>query len=237
MNDTKVGGFEGIISDICYRWLFILNILNICGYICANHVIMKIFDLLIDNIAEHSYGVTDDFFTPEEVKALGNILAQRHSAGGFKAAGVGQKTEQQVQTQIRGDEILWLDEASLDTNEQAFFVKINQLIQYLNLTCYLGLRNFEFHYALYPIGTFYKRHFDRFRHDSGRKMSVICYLNIDWQAGDGGELVIHLPNQESVKIAPLGGRLVCFESDKLEHEVLPALRERLSLTGWLRTSA
>jgi SM-20-related protein len=235
MNDTKVGGFKPIICDICYRRILISNILNICGYICANHVIMKIFDLLIDNIAEHSYGVTDDFFTPEEVKALVVILTKRHDAGIFKKAGIGQKTEQQVQTQIRGDQILWLNENSVDATEQAFFLKINDFIKYLNLTCYLGLRGFEFHYALYPIGTFYKRHFDRFRHDSGRKMSVICYLNGNWQATDGGELGIHLPNQQSVKIAPLGGRLVCFEADKLEHEVLPALRERLSLTGWLRT--
>lgn len=196
---------------------------------------MEPFDVLIDSIAEHSYGVTDDFFTPEEVKALVLILGQRHEAGIFKKAGIGQKTERHVQEKVRGDHILWLDENSVDVDEQAFFLKINTFITYLNRTCYLGLRSFEFHYALYPIGTFYKRHFDRFLHDSGRKMSVICYLNGDWQATDGGELVIHLPNAESVKIAPLGGRLVCFEADKLEHEVLPALRERLSLTGWLRT--
>lgn len=196
---------------------------------------MQIFDVLIDNIAEHGYGVVDDFFTPEEVYLLSSILSQRHETGAFKKAGIGQKSAQHVENEIRGDQILWLSEDSIDVTEQAFFLKINNFIKYLNLTCYLGLRNSEFHYAMYPIGTFYKRHFDRFRHDSGRKMSVICYLNTDWLATDGGELVIHLPNSPSIKIAPLGGRLVCFESDKLEHEVLPALRERLSLTGWLRT--
>jgi SM-20-related protein len=36
-----------------------------------------------------------------------------------------------------------------------------------------------------------------------------------------------------VDILPLAGRLVCFRSDQIEHEVLPATRERLSLTGWL----
>jgi SM-20-related protein len=196
---------------------------------------MEIFDLLIDSIAEHSYGVMDDFFTPEEVTALALLLSRRHKAGVFKTAGIGQKSERQVQSEVRGDHILWLDENSVDVNEQAFFLKINNLVTYLNRTCYLGLSHFEFHYALYPIGTFYKRHFDRFQHDSGRKMSVICYLNGDWQSTDGGELVIHLPHEQAVKILPLGGRLVCFEAEKLEHEVLPALRRRLSLTGWLRT--
>jgi SM-20-related protein len=31
---------------------------------------------------------------------------------------------------------------------------------------------------------------------------------------------------------PEAGRLVCFRSDLIEHEVLPATRERYSLTGW-----
>ncbi|MCB0627245.1 MAG: 2OG-Fe(II) oxygenase, partial [Saprospiraceae bacterium] len=36
------------------------------------------------------------------------------------------------------------------------------------------------------------------------------------------------------EILPVGGRLVLFRSELLEHEVLPARRERYSLTGWLR---
>ncbi|MCO6705038.1 2OG-Fe(II) oxygenase, partial [Streptomyces sp. CHB9.2] len=35
-------------------------------------------------------------------------------------------------------------------------------------------------------------------------------------------------------VLPLGGSLVCFLSGQLPHEVLPATRERLSLTGWFR---
>lgn len=197
--------------------------------------LMEIFDTLIDNITEQGYGILDGFLNPSELKSLSQILRQRHSDGAFKTAGIGQGSEHQVKAGIRGDHILWLDEYSTDPAEKAFFEKINDLIQYLNRTCFLGLRDFEFHYALYPIGTFYKRHLDRFRHDSRRKMSVICYLNENWEPTDGGELVVYLSNGESIKVSPTGGRLVCFEADKLEHEVLPAKRERLSLTGWLRT--
>jgi SM-20-related protein len=32
---------------------------------------------------------------------------------------------------------------------------------------------------------------------------------------------------------PMAGRLVIFRSDEIEHEVLPATRERLSITGWI----
>ena len=35
---------------------------------------------------------------------------------------------------------------------------------------------------------------------------------------------------------PEGGTLVCFLSDRFHHEVLPARRERLSITGWFTRS-
>ncbi len=189
----------------------------------------------MDSLAEQSYGVMDSFLNPNEVADLVFLLRERQSAGGFKAAGIGRGNDQHIEAQVRGDRILWLEENSTAVAEQVYFQKINDLLQCLNQSCYLGLKDFEFHYAMYPIGTFYKRHLDRFTNDSHRKISVICYLNEDWQASDGGELVIYLPDKQSVKIAPIGGRLVCFEADLLQHEVLPATHERLSLTGWLRT--
>jgi SM-20-related protein len=35
-------------------------------------------------------------------------------------------------------------------------------------------------------------------------------------------------------LLPLAGNLLLFNSAQLAHEVLPARRERLSLTGWFR---
>lgn len=196
---------------------------------------MELFDNQMDSLSEQSYGVIDSFLTTEEINDLVIHLRKRHAAGSFKVASIGQGSAQHIQVLVRGDQILWLEESSVVEIEQVYFKKINALIQSLNQSCYLGLKDFEFHYALYPIGTFYKRHLDRFKTDSHRKISVICYLNEDWQATDGGELVIYLPNKPPVKISPVGGRLVCFEADVLEHEVLPATHERLSLTGWLKT--
>ncbi|AXE17623.1 oxidoreductase [Runella rosea] len=196
---------------------------------------MELFDNLMDSLSGQSYGVIDSFLTSEEINGLVINLRKRHAAGSFKEAGIGQGSGQHIQVLVRGDQILWLEEFSVVEIEQVYYKKINALIQSLNQSCYLGLKDFEFHYALYPIGAFYKRHLDRFKTDSHRKISVVCYLNEDWQATDGGELVIYLPNKPPVKISPVGGRLVCFEADILEHEVLPATHERLSLTGWLKT--
>ncbi len=41
----------------------------------------------------------------------------------------------------------------------------------------MGILHKEFHYALYPEGTFYKRHLDTFQNDDRRKLSIVYYLN------------------------------------------------------------
>ncbi len=197
-----------------------------------------IFEPLIDGILNEGYGIADGFLSAGEVNALAQQLRDRRAEGQFKAAAIGNQ-QVTVEKQIRGDEIHWLDEANATPAEKVYLDRINEFIQYVNRTCYLGLQDAEVHYALYPPGTFYRRHLDRFKTDSRRKLSVICYLNNDWQEEDGGQLAVYLPNDDGTEqvdtVMPVGGRLVCFESDRLEHEVLPANRERLSITGWLRT--
>jgi len=59
------------------------------------------------------------------------------------------------------------------------------------------------------------------------------YLNDAWGDGDGGALRLHL-DDGARDVAPVGGTLVAFLSDRVEHEVLPAKRERLAVTGWYR---
>lgn len=199
----------------------------------------SLFEPIIEGILTDGYGIADNFLTPDEVSALAQRLHERREAGQFRAAGIGNQ-QVTVERMIRGDEILWLDETEATPEETAFLQRIGEFVDYVNQTCYLGLREYEFHYALYPPGTFYKRHLDQFRSDSRRKLSVICYLNTDWQEADGGQLAIYLPDSDEtterqITVLPTGGRLVCFESGRLEHEVLPANRERLSVTGWLKT--
>lgn len=197
------------------------------------------FDPIIDSIASEGYGVMDHFLSPHEVLTLATQLRHRRVAGQLRAAGVGQG-QVTVESQIRGDAIFWLDQTDRTADEDMFLNRVDMFRQYVNQTCFLGVREAEFHYALYPPGTFYKRHLDQFRADSRRKLSLICYLNAEWQPADGGQLAIYLPTVENaertITIEPRGGRLVCFESGRLEHEVLPATRERLSLTGWLKTA-
>jgi SM-20-related protein len=163
-------------------------------------------------------------------------LDEKHQSESFKKSGIGNKTDLQIVNEVRGDFIYWIDENQETDLQPTFFKKINHLVNYLNATCYLGIKDTEFHFAIYPVGTFYKRHLDTFQNDSKRKLSIVCYLNNqNWQDDFGGQLVIYQDKTE-VKINPQPGRLVIFESQVLEHEVLPVNQTRYSITGWLRTS-
>lgn len=196
-----------------------------------------LFDKLADDLSEQGYAVLDDFLSKDEVTAILDVMADYREAGDFKKAGIGQAENFQVNKSQRGDLIRWIEPEKAKEPTQVYLERMKELMQFINRTCFLSLKDFEFHFTVYPVGTFYKRHLDQFKHDDHRKLSVICYLNFDWQPEDGGQLRMFVPEsggEKTVDVLPLAGRLVCFRSDLLEHEVLPTQRERKSLTGWLR---
>jgi SM-20-related protein len=197
------------------------------------------YEQIIDALLADKYAVADAFFSSDEIDALQESLRKKYDGRGFKKSAIGNQANEKVVDAVRGDYILWLDEETADAAEQRYFEKINDFVQYLNRTCYLGITDKEFHYAVYPVGTFYKRHLDTFQNDSRRKLSMVCYLNDeDWQPEFGGELTIYLKENGSETekdIYPLKGRMVIFESQLLEHEVKPVKKQRLSITGWLKS--
>ena len=198
-----------------------------------------LYERIISGLLEDQYCIVEDFFEPEEVRQLRDSLLTKYEEDNFKKAAIGNKLNETIVKTIRGDFIHWINENQANDAEKLFFNKINSLVNYLNKTCFLGILQKEFHYALYPDGTFYKRHLDTFQNDDRRKLSLVCYLNDeDWNPENGGELVIY-KEIEGVEIAksiyPLPGRVVIFESQLLEHEVKPVKTTRLSITGWLKT--
>lgn len=194
------------------------------------------FEKIIDDLIQKNYSIVDTFFTEEEVKQFRKTLLLKYKTDRFKKSAIGNKFNEEIDKTIRGDFIYWIDENQASESEQIFFQKINSLIDYLNITCFMGIVRKEFHYAVYPKGTFYKRHLDTFQNDDRRKLSIVCYLNeADWPKENGGELTIYTTDQ-AVDILPLPGRVVLFESQVLEHEVKRVqASKRLSITGWLKT--
>ncbi len=196
-------------------------------------------EILVQDILLQGYAIMDNFLSAQEVKDLSTTLLEYYEKGQFKKAGIGNQTQLQIISEIRGDYICWLEKSTLKICNDLYFKKIENIISYLNSTCYLGITDVEAHFAVFPQGTHYKKHLDRFKNKDTRKLSIICYLNPIWEESNGGELAIYLPDENGkeqiIKILPNGGRLVCFESHKIPHEVLAANKDRYSLTGWLGT--
>ncbi|MGQ8364439.1 2OG-Fe(II) oxygenase [Glaciecola sp. 1036] len=154
----------------------------------------------------------------------------------FNEAGIGRELNQQVNEKVRNDEIAWINGES---PAGASWLNWTTDIQtFLNRRLFLGLFSFESHFAVYEKGHFYKRHLDAFKGDTNRVLSLVTYLNKDWQPGDGGELVIYRDENDTqgIKVEPKFGTVVIFLSEEFEHEVLPANTQRLSIAGWFRVN-
>ncbi len=190
------------------------------------------FESMISGVLEQQYGVADQFIPNELTVALRNQLLENFENGQMKPAGIGKQFSYEQNLKIRGDVIYWLDKEN-NAAERTFLNTIETFIDYLNRTCYTGINAYEFHYALYKPGSFYKRHLDQFQADQGRKFSMVIYLNIGWVPADGGQLLLY-PNEQTTSISPEAGRAVFFKADAVEHEVKPANRARLSIAGWLK---
>lgn len=198
-----------------------------------NLVESESFELLINRYIETKVGLVDSFLTPEHTASLRENVVRLFNQNDMHPAGVGSGAKLYRDPTNRGDKIFWLDRKHKSPAENAFLDIIDSFVEFLNRTCYAGITGYEFHYALYDTGTFYRRHIDQFRTDKGREFSIIVYLNENWKGENGGELCIYNPKKE-LRITPDGGRCVFFKSSELEHEVLMSRAPRMSLTGWLK---
>ncbi len=190
------------------------------------------FEAIADGLANEGIAMSDEFLSANEIISIAHLDEFKNGLLPFRKAGIGKQESKQINESIRGDYIKWIDRATAAPPLQVYLERLMHLMNFLNPSLFLSLRNFEVHQTIYPIGSFYKRHLDQFMKADHRKLSVICYLNEDWKENEGGQLRVYLPAGPK-DFFPIAGRLVCFRSDLLEHEVLPASRERLSITGWL----
>jgi len=192
---------------------------------------------IVNALSDTGWCVIPDFLSPATVAALGEECIALHREGRYKRAGIGKDGEYQVREEIRGDHVLWLDEHTASPRQRIYFDALEGLRQRINGELYLGLFEYEGHFALYPPGTFYKKHLDNFRGFELRTVTCVFYLNQEWKDEDGGHLRFYLNGEsetEYVDIPPKAGTLACFLTHRFWHEVLPARRERMAITGWFR---
>jgi SM-20-related protein len=195
--------------------------------------LQKIFDTLIDSFIETKVGIAEHFLSETLVSHLAGNLIHLYDEKHFLTGRTGNEVSPVFNKLLRSDVIYWLDRKHGNPYENEFLTLIETFISYLNRTCYTGITGYEFHYAFYEKGAFYKRHRDQFRNDASRQYSMIVYLNSHWKDSDGGQLLIH--QEKNVQIlSPTTGKIVFFKSSELEHEVLMTNRPRMSITGWLK---
>ena len=202
---------------------------------CSNPVVgSDTIAHVVDMIATQGYALVPNFLDPATVADLRANALRFERAGLLFPAAVGRGANRIERADIRGDRIRWLDETTDDTAELSLRDVLEALRLLVNRELQLGLFAFEGHYAVYPAGTGYARHLDRFRDDNARVLSIVLYLNDCWRDEDGGMLRLHVARARSIDAIPQGGTLVAFLSDRFAHEVLPARRERFSIAGWFR---
>lgn len=195
------------------------------------------FSALIEGLAGPGYAVTQDLFDANVLRGLRDEAVRAESEGLLVEASIGRGGDRQRRASVRGDRTLWIDPASTHPPEVAWLAAMENLRYDLNRELALGLFSLETHYAAYAPGAFYARHSDRHARTATRVVSTVLYLNEEWDDADGGALRLFVGRGDGevpLDVMPRFGCFVAFLSDRFEHEVLPARRERWSVTGWLR---
>jgi SM-20-related protein len=202
---------------------------------------------LLETLTRQQYCVLDQFLPRDLMLTLHALALKRQQDGLMHQAGTSKKAITNLK--LRGDNIAWLDEGDPHPAIQHYFALLNQVKLAVNRHLMLGLDSVETHFAIYPAGSSgYATHIDQFlsqhpQSSAPRALSTITYLNELWPTEAGGALRLYLQQHElapdkdaqHIDIAPVGGRLVLFLSARFWHEVLPATRSRISVTGWFKT--
>lgn len=189
-------------------------------------------DLMSDGVCVIENGV------PERIAKALQKQAHNLKLSQFKPAAVGRGGGQIADRKIRSDEIHWIDGKS--EAENAWLLWASELQQYLNRHLFLGLFSFESHFSHYSSGDFYEKHYDAFKGQANRILSVVTYLNDRWPVQSGGELLVYGDVEKGSEhkvvhtVSPEIGTLVVFLSEQFPHEVLPAKQGRYSIAGWFR---
>ena len=196
----------------------------------------------IDTLSAQGYVIIDPFLKDDLYQTLNHYFFTKLEHDALKKAGIGAMHHHHLNNSIRTDRIYWVDKQK-DLMIDPFFSLLDECIFMLRRHCFLPIHGYEFHFAHYPPGSFYKKHIDQFKGRGNRLISMIIYMNDQWVTEDGGALRLFNPESEElvwphantnfVDIAPLKQRAVLFRSELLEHEVLTTQKSRYSITGWL----
>lgn len=196
-------------------------------------------DRVIADLAEHGFGVVSEAIAAPLLDRLIADCISREAAGEMARAAVGREHAHALDTRIRRVDAAWLDGRN---DGEAAFLAVAELIRTtINRRLFLGLFEFEAQFLTYPPGGFYERHLDSLRGARNRIVSLVLYLNTDWQPQHGGELDLWLARDDeglpAVTVSPRAGTMVLMLSEEIPHAVRPANATRRVIAGWFRVNA
>lgn len=186
------------------------------------------------DLVEKGWSVQPAFFDPALAESLLAEVLAFDRADRLDRAGIGRGADFILDDTVRRDKIRWL---TFNTPPQRLYQeKMEALRTRINRMLFLGLFEYECHYALYEAGAFYRRHIDSFRGAANRIVTTVAYLNREWKEEDGGFLTVFDPKTGALaaRIRPEAGALVVFLSEEIPHEVETVRRPRASVAGWFR---
>ncbi|MCB1514393.1 MAG: 2OG-Fe(II) oxygenase [Hyphomicrobiaceae bacterium] len=196
-------------------------------------------DQLIGDLADRGFGVLTDAIAAPLVDRLVADCIAREDSGEMARAAIGREEAHTLETRIRRVDAAWLDGRS--DGEAAFLALAEQIRSAINRRLYLGLFEFEAQFLTYPPGGFYARHLDSLRGTRNRIVSMVVYLNSDWEPAHGGELDIWSEKDDfgppMATVAPRAGTMVLMLSEEIPHAVRSANAQRRVIAGWFRVNA
>jgi hypothetical protein len=196
-----------------------------------------------------NYAVLDNFLDEDEVEQLREEVRDYERGGRMKYGEIGTGASAStgaLRRDMRDDIIVWFEgrEPWVRAGMRKHILRMDVFAQKLSLLMealspeedWAGAGRSKIMATVYKgkEKARYVPHYDN-PNRNGRKLTTIVYLNKEWVAGDGGVLRIKT-DCKIVDVAPLGGRLLCFWSDRrCPHEVQPTAnprRDRYAITIW-----
>jgi SM-20-related protein len=167
----------------------------------------------LDQFEQDGFMLLKNVLNDEQNSILASYVREKHDLGKWNKAQIGKGTSSNVDHAQRGDFIQWLDPENANIALDPYWQLVNLIQISLNRHFYMGLNFFESHMACYPKGSFYKRHSDRHKSGSTRKVSFVYYLNPSWSEEKGGLLNIFNDNETKATVVPFIGHCIVFLSE------------------------
>ncbi|WP_300376274.1 2OG-Fe(II) oxygenase [Henriciella sp.] len=194
---------------------------------------------IADDLATKGWSWQPGLLPETLTHALREELVARDAEADLEAAGIGREGEFQVDRSIRRTRITWFDGTT--SAQKDFQIWSEGLRASLNRDLMLGLFDMEVCFAVYPPGGFYDRHLDSFAGARNRVISLVAYLNEDWDEARGGALAVWNEGASDedapvARIIPEPGGVMLMLSEAIPHAVEVTREKRLGLAGWWRVN-